>query len=125
MAHAESLRAEHPDSQLAQQVVHDYRNAGLTQKQMAMLEFAEFLTLDPGNMKLEFVEELREVGWTDEDIVDIVHITAVFAYMVRVADGLGIEFDTDEGWEGLPDKLPFRDSSTSKAFGKIVEAPVS
>lgn len=124
MAHAELLRAEDLDSQLARQLGNDYRNAGLTQKQMAMLEFAEFLTLDPGNMKLEFVEDLREVGWADEDIVDIVHITALYNYMVRVADGLGIEFDTDAGWEGLPDKLPFRDSSTTKIFGNIVEAPV-
>ena len=124
MAHAEVLRADDPDSQLAQQAGCDYRKAGLTQKQVAMLEFAEFLTLDPGNMKLAFVEQLREVGWTDEDIVDIVHITALFNYVVRVADGLGIEFDTDEGWEGLPDKLPFRDSSTPKVFGKIVETPI-
>lgn len=90
-----------------------------------MLEFAELLTLDPGNMKSEFVAALREVGWTDEEIVDIVHITALYSYMVRVADGLGIELDADAGWEGLPDKLPFRDSSTPKVFGKIVETPVS
>ena len=97
----EYLREEDPDSQLAQQMGHDYRNAGLTHKQFIMLEFAEVLTLDPGNMKLEFVEELRNVGWTDEDIVDIVHITALYNYMVRVVDGLGIEFDTGAGWEQL------------------------
>ena len=90
-----------------------------------MLEYAEFLTLDPGNMKLEFAEKLREAGWTDEDIVDIVHITTLYNYMVRVADGLGIELDTDAGWEGLPEKLSFRDSSTPKDFGKIIETPVS
>ena len=125
MAHAEFLRGEDPDSQLAQKMGADYRNAGLTQKQVAMLEFAEFLTLDPGNMKSEYVKALLDVGWTDEDIVDIVHITALYNYMATVADGLGIELDADAGWEGLPDKLPFRDSSTPKSFGKIVEAPVS
>lgn len=125
MSHAEFLRAEDPDSQLAHQWGYDYRNAGLTQKQVAMLEFAELLTQDPGNMRSEFVEELKEVGWTDEDIVDIVHMTALYNYMVRVADGLGIELDTDAGWEGLPDKLPFKNSSTPKSFGKIVETPIS
>ena len=125
MAHAEFLREEDPDSQLARQLGDDYRNAGLTQKQVAMLEYAELLTVDPGNMRPEFVEELRKAGWTDEDIVDIVHITALYNYMVRVADGLGVELDTDAGWEGLPEKLAFRDTSTPKAFGKIVETPVS
>ena len=45
---------------------------------MAMLEFAEFLTVSPSNVTAEAVDELRNVGWTDEDIVDITHITALF-----------------------------------------------
>lgn len=89
-----------------------------------MLEFAEFLTVDPANVKAEFVEGLREAGWTDEDVVDIVHITALYNYMVRVADGLGVELETGRGWEGLADKLSFRDQTAPKVFGKTVAEPV-
>ena len=37
------------------------------------------------------VEELRRHGFTDRDVTDIVHNVAVFAYINRVAEGLGLE----------------------------------
>jgi uncharacterized protein YciW len=63
----------------------------LTQAEYAMLEFAEKLTLTPSNMREEDVEKLRTVGWTDRDILDIVHVCAYFNFRVRVVDGLGLE----------------------------------
>ena len=114
-----------PNSQLAEQAGEDYHNANLTPKQVAMLEFAESLTLDPGNTKAAYVEELKSVGWVDEDIVDIVHITCLFNYMDRLADGLGVELDSDRGWEPMLEKLAFKDDSTPKDFGKLAPAPKS
>jgi uncharacterized protein YciW len=63
----------------------------LTQAEYAMLEFAEKLTLTPSNMREEDVQKLRTVGWTDRDILDIVHVCAYFNFRVRVVDGLGLE----------------------------------
>ena len=114
-----------PDSKLAEQVGEDYHNANLTPKQVAMLEFAESLTVDPGNTKAAYVEELKSVGWADEDIVDIVHITCLFNYMDRLADGLGVELQPDKGWEPLLEKLAFKDDSTPKEFGQLAQAPKS
>lgn len=125
MAHAAALRNADPDSQLAEQVGDDYHDANLTPKQVAMLEFAESLTVDPGNAKEEYVEGLRALGWADEDIVDIVHITCLFNYMDRLADGLGAELQDDRGWEPMLDKLSFKDESTLKGFGTIVSTPSS
>jgi hypothetical protein len=39
--------------------------------------------------------------------VDIVHITAHYNYMVRIADGLGVELDIGRGWEPMAEKLSF------------------
>ena len=114
-----------PDSQLAEQAGDDYHNANLTPKQVAMLEFAESLTIDPGNTKAAYVEELKSVGWADEDIVDIVHITCLFNYMDRLADGLGVELDSNRGWEPMVEKLAFKDDSTPKEFGKLAPTPKS
>ncbi len=125
MAHAAALRNADPGSQLAEQVGDDYHNANLTPKQVAMLEFAESLTVDPGNTKAEYVEELKAFGWADEDIVDIVHITCLFNYMDRLADGLGAELDTDRGWEPMIAKLSFLNDSTPKDFYKLVPAPAA
>ncbi len=104
---------------MAAQVGENYRHAGLTAKQVAMLEFAEFLTVSPSDVTAEAVDELRNVGWTDEDIVDITHITALFNYMVRVADGLGIPLDSGRNWEPLTEKLSFKDATAPKTWGKI------
>ncbi len=77
--------------ELTQQLKNNYREADLTEAELAMLEFAELLTIQPANVVEDDVNRLRAVGWQDEDIVDIVHQTAMYNYMVRVADGLGIE----------------------------------
>jgi uncharacterized peroxidase-related enzyme len=79
--------------ELAQQLKTNYRSADLQPKEMAMLEFAELLTVQPSSVVREDVDNLRSHGWTDEDIVDIVHQTCLFNYMTRLADGLGVELD--------------------------------
>ncbi len=63
----------------------------LTEGEYAMLEYAEKLTLTPSAMTEEDVQKLRDVGWTDRDILDIVHVCAYFNFRVRVVDGLGLE----------------------------------
>ena len=94
----------------------------LTDKQVAMLEFAEHLTLDPANITAAHHEELRSHGWRDADIVDMVHIVALYSYMVRVADGLGVELEPGRGWEDVEERLPFKDASTPKTFHTIESA---
>jgi uncharacterized protein YciW len=63
----------------------------LTEAEYAMLEYAEKLTLTPSDMRGEDVQRLRQAGWTDRDILDIVHVCAYFNFRVRVVDGLGLE----------------------------------
>ncbi len=79
--------------ELAQQLKTNYRSANLEPKELGMLEFAELLTVQPANVVGDDIERLRQLGWTDEDVVDIVHQTAMFNYMTRIADGLGVELD--------------------------------
>ncbi len=63
----------------------------LSGAEYAMLEFAEKLTLTPSNMRETDVQKLHDAGWTDRDILDIVHVCAYFNFRVRVVDGLGLE----------------------------------
>ena len=74
-----------------EQVKDDWRQMKLSEAEYAMLEFAEKLTLTPSNMGEADAQKLREVGWTDRDILDIVHVCAYFNFRVRVVDGLGLE----------------------------------
>jgi uncharacterized protein YciW len=63
----------------------------LTEAEYSMLEFAEKLTLTPSSMRETDVQKLRDIGWTDRDVLDIVHVCAYFNFRVRVVDGLGLE----------------------------------
>ena len=60
-----------------------------------MLTFSVKLTNEPRNMEITDIKKLHEVGFSDRDILDIVEVTAYYAYANRLADGLGI---TIEDW---------------------------
>ena len=56
-----------------------------------MLEYSEKLTLSPAMMDQQDIQQLREAGWTDRDVLDIASVCAYFNYRVRIVDGLGLE----------------------------------
>jgi uncharacterized peroxidase-related enzyme len=76
-------------------VREDYRSAPLSTADRAMLDFAVKLTLAPKSMRQDDVQTLRNAGFTDEAIHDIVQIAALFNYYNRLADGLGIELEPE------------------------------
>ncbi len=88
-----------------------------------MLEFAEFLTTTPAGVTQDWVDELRGAGWDDDDVIDIVHVAALFNYMCRVADGLGVELQPDRGWEDQAPELSFQGETAPKVFANITSAP--
>ena len=59
-----------------------------------MLTYAEKLTATPGDMEVDDVVGLREVGFSDRDIGDIAEVVAYYAYVNRIADGLGVTIET-------------------------------
>lgn len=69
----------------------DYRSAPIDGKTRALLDHAVKLTRRPSSVGEEDVERLREVGWTDEEILAATHVVGFFNYYVRLAEGLGVE----------------------------------
>ncbi len=65
----------------------------MSDRRLAMLEYAVKLTVTPGAMVEDDVTALRAVGFSDRDILDIVEVTAYYAYANRVADGLGVQVE--------------------------------
>jgi len=61
-----------------------------------MLRYAEKLTRHPGRMCRSDVEALREVGFGDADVLAIAEVVGYYAYVNRIADGLGVELEGDE-----------------------------
>jgi uncharacterized peroxidase-related enzyme len=71
----------------------DYMTADVTPSQRAMLDYAVKLTLTPGAMRAGDLDAMRAHGLSDRDILDVNQVVAYFAYVNRVADGLGVTTD--------------------------------
>lgn len=59
-----------------------------------MLGYAEKLTRTPKAMQQSDVIALRDVGFSDRDILDIAEVVGYYAYVNRIADGLGVTIET-------------------------------
>ena len=58
-----------------------------------MLRYASKLTSAPSTVESSDVDELRELGFEDADILGLAECTAYYAYANRIANGLGIELE--------------------------------
>lgn len=72
----------------------DPRTAPLPVRGRAIVDYALKLTREPLKVRWEDVEELREVGLTDAEILDVCQVTAYYAYVNRLAMGLGVELES-------------------------------
>jgi uncharacterized peroxidase-related enzyme len=91
--HRRGLRRLLRDDELATRIEADYEAAGLDERRLSMLRYAAKLTQTPAKIKQEDVVGLRRVGFSDEDILHIAEVTAYYAYVNRIADGLGVELE--------------------------------
>jgi uncharacterized peroxidase-related enzyme len=60
----------------------------------ALVRYAERLTLTPGSVGAADVDALRAAGLDDRAIHDACAIVAYFAFVNRIADGLGVELES-------------------------------
>ena len=92
VAHGAIARIREKNPRLADQLATDYSRADITDRQVAMLDFACLVADQAADVTEDDFDELREHGFTDEDIWDIGAISSFFALSNRMA--------------GLTDMLP-------------------
>ena len=86
IAHGAILRIRAKNPLIADQVAVNFRKAGLSEKQLAMLTLACRFAESSGKVSDDEIVEAKETGWLDEDIWDIGAITAFFAMSNRLAN---------------------------------------
>ncbi len=86
VAHGAILRIYAKDPLVADQVAINFRKADITERQRAMLAFAEKVALNSAVLEESDYEVLRSHGFDDEDIWDIGAIAAFFALSNRMAN---------------------------------------
>ncbi|GAB4148433.1 MAG: hypothetical protein Tsb009_22220 [Planctomycetaceae bacterium] len=86
------------------QVKTDYRQADISPEMIALLDACVKLNRKPATMNASEIEKLRAHGFSDEAIHDAFQVAAYFAYINRIADGLGVDLEPEmppkpEGWD--------------------------
>jgi len=69
----------------------DLDGAGLDRPHRLLLEFVETITKHAYRVTDAQVQELRDVGWSDEQVAETAYDAALFNLFVRLADTFGIE----------------------------------
>ena len=95
IAHGAIVRIREKNPRLADQLATDYTRADISDRQMAMLDFACLIADQAAQVQDDDLEELKELGFSREDIWDIGAIAAFFALSNRMA-GLTDMMPNDE-----------------------------
>jgi alkylhydroperoxidase family enzyme len=93
MAHGALLRKNFFTAEQVIAIVHDYRQAGLEPEEVAVMSFAEKMTLSAHDVTPEDFESLRSYGLTDAEILDITLTCAARNFFSKTLDALGAEPD--------------------------------
>ena len=86
VAHGAILRIREKNPQLADQIASNYRKADITPRQRAMLDFALKVSKSSHEIDNADIDDMRELGFSNDDIWDIGAISALFALSNRMAN---------------------------------------
>ncbi len=94
--HAEALRRYIKDDETLDMLMAADGLETLEPRLSNIVRHAEKLTSAPSAMTESDLGELRAVGLSDKDILDLSLVTAYFNFVNRIALGLGVEFTPEE-----------------------------
>ena len=81
------------EDSLKDQLCTDIQTADISDLEKLMLAYATQITRDAASIDQVYIDDLKSKGLSDEMLHDIVQVTSYFAYINRLADGLGVELE--------------------------------
>jgi uncharacterized peroxidase-related enzyme len=94
-SHEPDLLDEIHDQEKVLKIQEDYTQVDFDPATKTLLDFAVKLTLNIKDMEKANIDSLRTNEFTDEDILDAVHLISYFNFVNRVLDALGAEPEED------------------------------
>ena len=86
------------DAALVDQVLCDFRNAALPDRDKALLVLVEKIVLQPNRITETDMIAARDAGWTDEAIYDAITVCALFKFYNTWNDAAGVGALPPEGY---------------------------
>lgn len=71
----------------------DIGTAQISEKMKPVLRYAQKLTLNPHNLEQSDADAILAAGWNEVAVFHTVAVTALFNFMNRLVEGMGIELD--------------------------------
>lgn len=90
VSHGQSVRRLAKDPVFGELLVMNYRSARLSPRERAMLDFAAKLTETPAKVQEDDRQRLRDAGFGDRDIWDIVAATGFYNMTNRMSTGVSM-----------------------------------
>ena len=93
ITHAGAIEAHGMAKRTVDVLLANWRRAPLSDREMALAEFASDLTLMPGHADESGLDLLRTAGLSEAEILETVQIVAIFNATNRLNSGLGTKID--------------------------------
>ena len=78
-------------------IARDFRNAGLSEAEVAMMDYAVKLSTDPAGMTDSDAQHLSDFGFSDREIADITLAAAARNFFSRALLAMGVDLDVPDG----------------------------
>jgi uncharacterized peroxidase-related enzyme len=89
LAHGAVLRKNFFSADELVAMVKNFRSAGLTDEEVAIMAFVQKVTTQPAEMTEQDYDELRGYGFSDEEILDVVLACTARNFFSKTLDALG------------------------------------
>ncbi len=93
LAHGAILRKNYFSSDQMLAIVKDFKHAGLSPQDVALMYFAQRIIKNAHEINGEDVDELRNLGFSDEEIFDAVLVTTARCFFSKTLDTLDAKPD--------------------------------
>ena len=93
ITHAGALHAHGMEKRKVDVILCNWRRADLSDRERALAEFASDLTVSPELAEQSDLDDLRDAGLKEEEILETVQIVAIFNATNRLNAGLGVKVD--------------------------------
>jgi len=89
LAHGALLRKNFFSASELAAIVKDFRNAGLTDEEVALMKFAQKVSVEANQVSEQDMDELRGYGLSDEEILNVVLACTARNFFSKTLDALG------------------------------------
>jgi uncharacterized peroxidase-related enzyme len=94
--HGEALRFYLKNGDQLHSIIEGKQPVGMSPRVKALTDYALKLTLEPGKIAQQDLDDLRSIGISDSEVLDLVLLTGYVNMVDRIAEGLGVEHDETE-----------------------------